>query len=201
MESGQVNFHFLPLIRFATRANLASDFHACPQKILPPLLHLLPLRYLVEIPNSKTASFLHRPISMMDSKNPINYIYLFIRILHVPRNVKWKIESINGCWLNFEGDKKIRGRIKRRRGEKLVRGGIVASKQEGVGDQGLRPDVHVKRRHPWLHNRSEPGKLGYPLLWENTSRLLAFQATAKSGIRAWKRSVHVPHRRLAVPPS
>lgn len=72
----------------------------------------------------------------------------------------------------------------------------MASKQEGVGDQRLRPDVHVKRRHSWLHNRSEPGKLGYPLLWGNT-----FQATAKSGIRAWKRSVHVPHRRLAVPPS
>lgn len=53
----------------------------------------------------------------------------------------------------------------------------MASKQEGVGDQRLRPDVHVKRRHPWLHNRSEPGKLGYPLLWGNT-----FQATAKSGM-------------------
>lgn len=59
MESGQVNFHFLPLIRFATpnEGQFHPDFHARPRKFpsppLPPITKLLVRYLLVEIPNRK----------------------------------------------------------------------------------------------------------------------------------------------------
>lgn len=58
VESGQVNFHFLPLIRFATpnEGQFHPDFHARPRKSPSPPLPITKLlvRYLlVEIPNRK----------------------------------------------------------------------------------------------------------------------------------------------------
>lgn len=69
VESGQVNFHFLPLIRFATpnEGQFHSDFHARPTKSLslhypPPITKLLVRYLLVEIPNrAKNCKVLSRP--------------------------------------------------------------------------------------------------------------------------------------------
>lgn len=116
LESGQVNFHFLPLIRFATRANLAPIFTPVPRK---SSLHLSAYYSLVEIPNSKTASFLHRPISgwIPEILPDVIFIYLLSREFSTLPEMWKTIESISNRWLSFEGDTKIRGRIKVMKGE------------------------------------------------------------------------------------
>lgn len=208
VESGQVNFHFLPLIRFATpnEGQFHSDFHARLRKSPPPL-HYLPItkllvRYLlVEIPNcKKLQSFVPRLV-------PSGQIPEILEdyLIPSPRNNWWTFVKFLSTFFKIESSivyPFIRENFCRKeKGNCLLIGwlekeDVVASKQEGVGDQrdcdpmctwnDVIPGYTTEAtRGNWVIHFSGGTRLGY-------SR----SKPAKSGMHM-EAQLHVPHRRLS----